>query len=348
MRVLTADVRLEGFTPEQWALLAEVFRAPAGDDDGEVRADAGVGSPGGVAIVTNADNTRVRKALHTRTGRIEPSELGWPRPLEEVATERGARFVVRFTAGALEALMERWGERVDADHDAAEQLVLLVTVLRELEAEELVEAWPWTIGSWPLPNARIRQRALDALCPDGKSLLLGVFRSGELATAIALRRRGDAFDYILGPEELREEMGLIAGDWTRDYRHLLRAVESRLGPVAVGCYGELDTFQQLAARPGPGVWATAVAARDIILSPVTPALAIPLGVDVGRAAYVAIRGIAERLGAGGWFGSASPLMPAVERVLSVVEDRDVIGMLGFDPIDLLRKVLARRREGDEP
>ena len=188
-------------------------------------------------------------------------------------------------------------------------------------------------------------RAFESFCPDGRSLLFGAFEHGEVATCLVARRRGSGFDLILGPDELRREMGLISGDWTRDYRHLARAAEQRAGALALGCFGESSTFRRLAERPVPGAWAAAVAARDIILSPVVPAIAIPLGVDVGRAALATVRDLADRFGASGWLGEHSLLAPALERVKDIgFLDRDVESLLGFDPVIVLRKLLTRERD----
>ncbi len=191
-----------------------------------------------------------------------------------------------------------------------------------------------------MPKRRVLTRVLDALCPDGKCLAFAAFSGGELFTAIVLRRRGQGFDSILGPDDLRREMGLTSGDFRRDYRYLARAIERRAGPLAIGCYGEIETLRALGRDPSPGAWAAAVAARDVILSPVTPAVALPLGVDVGRAAYRAVRDLAERMGANAWFGPDSPFAPALERVRGLGRE-DLQALLGFDPWQLLRRLVAR-------
>src|SRR5262249_49726324 len=83
--------------------------------------------------------------------------------------------------------------------------------------------------------------------------------------------------------------------WRRDYRHLARAIEHRAGPLSFGCYAEVATIRALEVDPSPGAWARAAALRDIILSPLPAPLAIPLGLDAGRAAFQALRAVAGRL-----------------------------------------------------
>jgi len=119
----------------------------------------------------------------------------------------------------------------------------------------------------------------------------------------------------------------------------------RAAPLAIGCFGELETLRALLTSPSPGAWAGAVAARDVVLSPAVPAIAIPLGVDVGRAAIVAVRDLAERIGAGAWLSSDGPLAPALNRVREFAGvDKDVRHLLGFDPILLIAKLFSRAED----
>jgi hypothetical protein len=205
-----------------------------------------------------------------------------------------------------------------------EQALELGHALRELEAEGLVAMWPKRFADIPLPGPRVIGTALDMLCGDGRAIALGVFRHGELYTGLVARRRGAGFDRIVGPDELRPEMGLLSGDFRRDFRHFVRAAETEVGLLSLGVFGELPTFQMLARDVTPGSFALAVAARDLIISPTSPALAVPLGIDVGRAAFAGLRGLVERLGAG---AALSPLLGRAEEFVS----RDLSALLGFDP-----------------
>ncbi len=357
--MLTRDVRLEGFDTADWVRLAEVFRAPRrpreredpsrhGEPPPEVATPADAASTrrkGGVVVVTTG--ARLRKLLSTESGRLSVRDQPWPEPLEDLAARHGARWAAELQTGALEDLMDRFAERLTREQDALAQTLTFIGVLRELEAEGCLEVWPWKLASWPVPRHGVILRVLDALCPDGKAICFGAFRGGELFTALVLRRRGQGFDLVLGPEELRADMGLISGDWRRDYRHLARAAETRAAPLALGCFGEVETLRRLVHHPAPGAWAAAVAARDVVVSPAPPAVAIPLGVDVGRAAIVAVRELAERMGAAGWFGPDSPLAPALERVRDLTGlERDVSELLGFDPMKLLGKLFSRQRGDD--
>jgi hypothetical protein len=328
--MLTRDARLEGFTASDWVRLADVVHPR------RRQRRAGVPRGGVVAVV---QGSRLRKLVSTRRGRLELADHPWPMSLEQLAANHEAHWAVELSSGALEEVMDRFAERLRPDQDLLAQSLVLLGVFRELEAKGSLRFWPWRFGQFPLPSERVVLRALDAVCPDGKSIVIGMFDAGALATCFAARRRGSGFDHIIGPDLLRPEMGLVSGDWTRDYRHLARAVEERLGPLAVGLFAEQRTWQRLADQPTPGAWAAAVAARDVILSPVAPALAVPLGVDVGRAAIATVQKLAERVGAAGLFGSESPFGPALERVQRFAAE-DLERMLGFDPLATLRSLLG--------
>jgi hypothetical protein len=202
-------------------------------------------------------------------------------------------------------------------------------VLKEQEAIGAVELWPRKFASVPVSTDRLFEKAADAVCSPGKTLLAAAFAGGGLSTCIAARRGDDGFDRIIGPERLRREMGLLSGDWTRDYRHLARAVELSVGPLALGAFAEEATWRRLLSDAAPGSWATAVAVRDVVLHPVAPAIAAALGVDLGRAMLHSARTLARRVGGFDLDAARSLFAPAVGRVLEVVPD-ELQETLGVD------------------
>jgi hypothetical protein len=331
--MLSPDVRVEGFTAEEWLRLADVARAPESVAPTSARARGGV-----VALTAQG---RLRKLFSTTRGRIDTSGHAWPMELSELAERHGARWAVELGAGSLDRLADRFGERLRPADTYLSQMLELFAVLRELEVDGSVRVFPWPVAEWPIPTERAVVRALDALCPVGRVALLGVFARGELHTAIAARRGAQGIDAIIGPGELRQEMGLLSGDWERDYRFLAAAAERVVGPLALGCFGELYTFQSLSRSEAPGAWAQAVAARDIVLSPATPGIAVPLGLDAGRALWSSVRGIAERFGASEWLPGPGRLAPTLERGFSAFE-ADIRAWLGFDPLKLLVRLLSQR------
>jgi hypothetical protein len=214
-----------------------------------------------------------------------------------------------------------------------------VEIVREMMHEGAIESWPRRLHGVPPPTDTMVRRALDSLCPDGRAMVLGLFKGGELWTAFAARRRGAGFDAIAGPEELGPEMGLLSGDWRRDYRHLARAVEERYAPLAFGFFAEVDTFRDLQVDPRPGAWGRAVAVRDIVVSPIPTAIGLALGFDGARYAFENVKAVTGRFAP---LGMLDPVLASVRKRLgSAAGEKDVSTVLGFDPMAALRALLRR-------
>jgi hypothetical protein len=323
--MFTHDVQVLDFSADDWLRLAELFRGPAAAHPGA--------TGGGILAVREGEG--VVKVTSTLRGRLPPPSAGRT-SAAELAKANDASFAVIFSKLALEQFGDRFARRLSRGQSFLVQLEGFVGALRELEQEGELELWPTPFADWPIPTERDFQSALDLVCPDGKSLVIGAFDGGALYTALALRRRGAAFDMLMGPDRVRRDMGLLSGDFTRDYRYLGAAVEARLGPLAVGCYAELATFRSLARDVQPGAWATAVAVRDVVLTPVTPGLAVPLGVDAGRAALAVAKSLFGQLGILSGLRAPISLGPRFERAYALVEG-DVRRYLGFDPWRVLTR-----------
>jgi hypothetical protein len=339
--VLSADVRFEGFTATDWTRVVSLFRPrrAASEERSPVRPRGGV-----IAVHVGG---ALRKLVHTEVGRLRLDEAQrvFPCSAEALARSHHASWGAILEQGTLEAVMDRFAERCRRGDDITAQLITLTQVAREELVAGRIALWPHRLRGVPIPSPPMVRGSLDSVCPVGRTLLVGLFEEGELWTSIALRRGPTGVDLVLGPDEVRGDMGLLAGDWRRDYRHLARAIEERSGPLALGCYAEVGTLRKLEVDPNPGAWARAAALRDVILAPLPAPLAIPLGIDAGRAAWNALRALAERMDP---VGVVSPAMAAL-RDLTMGDpgdrgspgDRDVKGLLGFRPLDLLRKLLSR-------
>lgn len=316
--MFTPDVQVLDFTAQDWLRLPDLFRAPTPS-----------AAPAKGGIIAVREGQRILKVSSTLRGRLPPPDAGHE-SAAVLAAEHDGSFAVVLSTTALDQFGDRFARRLSRGQSFHAQLEAFVAAMRELEQEGEVELWPSSFAAWPIPTERAFASALDLVCPDGKSLALGAFDGGELYTALCLRRRGAAFDVVMGPDCLRRDMGLLSGDFSRDYRYLGAAVEARLGPLAVGCYAELATFRRLARESQPGAWASAVAVRDVVLTPVTPGLAVPLGVDAGRAALTFAKELVGRFGVLGGLRAPGGLGARFERAYALVEG-DVRRYLGFDP-----------------
>jgi hypothetical protein len=259
--------------------------------------------------------------------------------LAELARAHHADWVIASHTGALDECMERFGARVVRGDDFLAQALTLVAIIREMLLEGALESWPRRLHGVPIPSDAMVRKALDAVCPDHHAVVLGTFDRGELWTALVARRRGGAFDLLAGPDGLRPAMGLLSGDWRRDYRHLARAVEEQYAPLGLGCFAEVDTIRALEVDPRPGAWGRAAALRDIVLSPMPMAVGLALGVDGARYAAHGFRVLTDQLDPLGLFQPV--LTKARARLRAAAGDTDITAILGFDPMAILRALLKR-------
>lgn len=331
--VLSPDVRFEGFTAADWTRVLSLFKARrvSGSERDPER-------PVGLVVAVHSQG-KLWKLVHTQVGRLrlDDAQRDWPLSTEELARRNHASWAIRVEAGTLELVMERFSARARRGDDLVTQTLTLLELLQEELIAGRLDLWPRRLGGVPVPAPGVVRGTLDAVCPVGRAMLIGLFEHGELWTSLALRRGPDGVNLVLGPDELRAEMGLLSGDWRRDYRHLAHAVEHRLGPLAFGCYAEVETVRKLEVDPSPGAWARAAALRDLILSPLPAPLAIPLGIDATLFAVHALRAIADRV------DPLGIVNPSLDRLRELARDYAGVHVLGFHPLDLLRKLLERER-----
>ena len=329
--MFTNDVRFEGWTTETWQRFLHLWKPRASPDREASRPRGGV-----FAI---HEGGRLRKLLHTKTGRLDLQATPWPISLADLCAQHHASWALAGHAGALEEVMERFGARAKRSDDLTAQALSLVQIAREMMIEGAIEVWPLRLHGIPPPTDAMVRRAMDALCTDGKCIALGMFKDGDLWTAFVARRSGAGFDVIAGPDELRHHMGLLSGDWRRDYRHLVRAVEDAYAPLAFGCFAEVDTFRALQVDARPGAWGRAVAVRDLILSPIPTPVGLALGVDGARYAFENLKRVTGRIGP---LARLDPLFASMRaRLGSAAGEKDMSQTLGFDPMAVLRQLLRR-------
>lgn len=332
--MLTADVRFEGFTPTDWSRFLSLFKVEAKQPlDGEEKR-------GGLVIVHQGG--RVRKALHTIEGRIDPHAITWPADLEQVAKDAHAAWVWAFETGALDELMERFGARIRRTDDVLDQALVLFGAFRELLESGAIASWPRRLKGVPIPTRAMVDRAIDALVPQGKCMLLALYEDegSELWTSIVLRRSRETparFDLIAGPIQLRREIGLVSGEFRRDSRHMVAAVEALYAPVSVALHAEVGTFRRLITSAQPGDWARAVGLRDVVLSPLPVVLTLPLGLDATRGAFELVSRAAKQIDP---IGIAQPILKLLEKAVPQLPPTGGASR-GFDPLELLRRALSR-------
>jgi hypothetical protein len=344
--VLTHDVRFEGWTTEDWLRFLRLWQPRAAPEREPTR-------PRGGVVVVHEDG-EVLKLLHTRLGRLEPAasapppsqagaraialSAGHPSALGPLAHAHHASWALSMRLGALDEVMERLGARVRRGDDLTAQSLLLVSIVRDMIAEGHIASWPQRLRGIPVPTPQVVRRTLDALCPDGRAIALGLFDAEGLWTAFVARRRGPAFDVLAGPDELRPALGLLSGDWRRDYRHLARTVEDRYAPLGFGCFAELATFRALQTDGRAGAWSRAVAVRDVVIAPMPTAVGVALGYDGARVALEGLKVLTGRITP---FAAIGPMLEAARARVARTTGKDVGALLGFNPLAALRALLQR-------
>lgn len=311
--------RIEGFESVHWKRWGDALRP-------------GSPEPAGLVLITDAERNPLR-AVHSVRGPIAKSASGFPPELAELASLFGCSWVVELGERDVSALYDQPWAR-ESERDYLERLLDLWSALLELEGEGKLKSFPHRLAEWPA-LVGVAPHGLGALCPDEHSFVAAIWQDGRLATALSFRRRRGRIDQILGPTVLEPAMGLVSGDWTRDYRYLSQVVERLLGPLGLGVFARTSAVRELCRRGDAAEWARAVIARDVIISPLSSGLALPWGVDLGRAALRRVRDFASARGLENWVPPdlKGLFTPAVTRP-------DLRDFLGLDAFSLLRQAAA--------
>ncbi len=328
--MLTADVAFEGWTTESWQRFLQLWQGERKE-----------GPKGGLVLVH--DGARVLKMIHTRRGRLQQG-MPFSTDLASLAKEHGASWALATHRGGLDELMERFGARLGRSDNLTAQTLLLLSIVRELINEGAILPWPQPLQGVPLPTAPMVERTTDLLCADGHALGIGIFDQGKLHTLAVARRRGAGFDLLGGPEPLHAHMGLLSGDFRRDYRFVAQAIEAAYAPLSLGCFAELNVFRDLLRDPTPGAWSRAVAVREVVLSPVPLAIGVALGVDGARVAADSMQRAFARVDT---FGLFAPMLQMARKLIEPGPgEGKVTEALGFNPLAVVRALLAKNATPD--
>lgn len=313
--------RIDGFQRAHWLRFGQVLCAE--------RAGA---SRGGLVVVTErgGEGSAVVRVVHTERGLVQAP--GEPLALSELARRENAAWAFSLSAQAADSLSSSLTAPRDEDYLA--RLVELWDTLLAMQSGGALESWPHRLADWPF-LVELLPRGLHHVVAEGQSAVFAIWRGGELYTALALRRLGDKLASVLGPDVLVRAMGLASGDFRRDYRYLSQAVAREQGPLGFGFFGHHGSVRELMRRGSSRAWAEAVAAREVIVSPLNPGLALPLGIDLGRAALRSAGTFLRSMG----FGTFVP--PELEGLLEPTAERpDVRDFMGFDPFAVLEQVTS--------
>mgnify|MGYP001826970513 FL=1 len=277
--MISEDFAFFGFDEASWDRLVSLA---VGDNE-----------PHGVLVVVINRAAVPVAAFHTERGAVDPSTLPPPGALEALCTAAGARACIVMRERAMGDVADYLAEPLDPDQDFVTRVMRFVHALRELGNGNWVRVWPNPFPDLLLAAAPAAKPATELFLPDGHSVVLGVFEAGELWTGAVLRRRGGTFDVFAGPQAISDWAGPLGGQWRRDHRVLIDAIERELGPIHMGLFMEKGTAEALLSGRQAGDWALAFAARDLVVHPLPRFAAAGLGVDVLRGAAQVARDVLQ-------------------------------------------------------
>lgn len=344
--MISASLRFEGFDSGSWTNLLSLLLpgvverlevdAPASDAP-EVDHPGGLGAPRGSLVIVHDGQGRVLKAFHSTRGRVPSLQYDGPEQLPALCRQYAARRAFVLREGVLEELSERLALRLGQGDDYLTQWLTLMRAVREFEDAGLVRMWPAARAHLPIPSPGTVRRALDLVLPDDEAMLVMLWQRSGPWTAVVLRRHAGVIDLVAGPDLIARWTGPLGGDWRRDYRVVVDAVEHAVAPVHLGIFSEASTMRGLLRDPDPGTWAHAVAVRDVIFYPAPPYVNVALGADALRALA---RNSARLLGGMDLLGAFGPVGQYVRNRVSEVAS--VSSTLGFNPLRALAEALRRR------
>jgi hypothetical protein len=164
--MFTPDVQVLDFTAQDWLRLPDLFRPPS------PKLSAPAAANGGILAVR--EGQRLLKVSSTVSGRLLPPESG-NATAAELGQQHDGAFAIVFSTSALEQFGDRFARRLSQGQSFHVQVEAFVEAMRELEREGEVELWPSPFSEWPIPTERAFASALDLVCPDGKSVVMGAF-----------------------------------------------------------------------------------------------------------------------------------------------------------------------------
>src|SRR5690606_39021306 len=118
--------------------------------------------------------------------------------LPELTRRFSARRCVVVRDGVMEEISERVAMRLQRGEDYIAQCLTVMRVVREMLDAGLLHVWPRPLANVPVPTPGMARRAMDLILPDDRCLVLVVWESTALWTAVVLRRRGGSVDFVAG------------------------------------------------------------------------------------------------------------------------------------------------------
>jgi hypothetical protein len=324
--------RFEGFDAPSHAALVQLLRPSRASRAAREAAERTTAKRTGLLVVVVDEEGAVLGATHSRRGRIVGIRSG--NDPEALAHVHKAARVIVLRDGALDDLAERVALRVRREQDYLDQLFTVVESIRELERAGTVRMHPGTFARVPMPSPDTIRRALDLIASDGKAFVVCLHDDRRLTHAFALRRRGGAFDAIIGPRILRrwaESAGPMPGTFEGDHHAIVAGVDRELAPVQLAISLREGVAHKIITQRTPGALSAAVAAREVFATPAPSWLALGVGLDTLASVIYGLRQALE----------GTPIGDALA-ALAAGGDGNGLGVPGFEALESWLELFASR------
>lgn len=322
--MISADIRIEGFDARTWSNLAKLL-VPINDKKTNT-----------LVLIIDRDRNVVR-ALGSLPGATLPVRYTGLAQLPELTTSTGYDTVWVIPLGALTSVAARASLRLDYSADYISQCLTFVRAFREAIDDGTIAVYPRRFSQIPIPTTGMLQRALDLLIPRDHAAVLGIYENQKTWASLVIRRGQSGIDLLAGPDLIAAWTGPLGGDWRRDHRVIVAAVEEHVAPVHLGLFCDRSVLKRLLQSSGSGHWAAATATRELVFSPNPTYVRVALAADAARSAA---RRSAQMLGGVDLGSRVAPFFNRLRGALS--ETRSISTILGFDPLAVLAALIRQR------
>lgn len=263
--------------------------------------------------------------------------------LRRLRREHRATWAVAAGAAALRRLDAALSRAFDPSGDLLDCLLPLAGEVRAArQAGELLFA-PALLDDVPIPTAAQVRSAFDLVLPDDRTALFYAFGPQGLSFGLVAEKRRGRLVCMAGHDALGG-IAVRGAQWRAAVPRILQETALRFAPPAVGVFGDEAAMRRIVFGTEPAALPRALAAREVILDPLPPWLAVLLGLDTAAKAAGTARSLLRRFDPLGLAERLDPVRLAGDLQKRLGVENPLTRALGFDPLAVLAR-LQQWRDG---